>query len=130
MNFRRAQLEHFESAIQWMDAMVAQHTFEHWIAFAATDRYGLHPEKVASIEHVDAEEETIDSWLETRCVGNSIVVIFASDAVLETEVEFFLHNWRDMLCPSRDDALIVSQNTNWIMFYCHEDEFEFGQIGR
>ncbi|MBL8891322.1 MAG: hypothetical protein JNL67_15180 [Planctomycetaceae bacterium] len=128
MNFRRAELEHFGSAIHWMDDDPAKDTFEQWITFAANDRYGLHAEKVVSIEHADADEKAIDSWLETRCAGDAILVIFARDAVLRTDIRFFLHNWRDMLCPSRDDALIVSPNKNWIMFYCHEDEFEYGQI--
>lgn len=128
MNFRRSELEHFGEAIHWIDSVAAKGEYEHWITLSATERNGLNAEKVASIERADAEAENIDSWLKKRCTGNLILVIFGRDAVLETNIGFFLNNWRDMFCPSRDDALIVSETKSWIMFYCHEDEFEFGEI--
>jgi hypothetical protein len=37
----------------------------------------------------------------------------------------FVEQWRDIFLPSRDDAIIIDENHQWALFYCHEDEFEF-----
>jgi hypothetical protein len=40
---------------------------------------------------------------------------------------FFVRYWQDMLSPSRDDAVILPEDRGGVLFYCHEDEFEFGR---
>ena len=40
---------------------------------------------------------------------------------------FFVRNWQDLLMPSRDDAVILPEGRGVVLFYCHEDEFEFGE---
>jgi len=39
---------------------------------------------------------------------------------------FFAENWQDLLCPSRDDAVILPDLGTGVLFYCHENTFEFG----
>lgn len=90
----------------------------------------MNEKTVGHIERVDADvhSDSIESWLVNRCSGTDLRVIFEPDAVFDAPVKFLLANWRDIFCPSRDDALIVSLDQDWVMFYCHEDEFEFGRI--
>lgn len=129
MNIRRNQMAHFGGSIAWLDGVSAEAAYEQWIAYSSNDRYGLDDERVAAIEHADADDDhVIEKWLKERCEGNIVRVIFGRDAVFVASIDFFLKNWRDIFCPSRDDALIINEENKWIMFYCHEDEFEFGRI--
>ncbi len=130
MNFRRDQYEHFGDSITWLSPKSAVNAYESQIGHSSTDRYGLNHKSVTHIEQCNAagDSDLVDQWLSDRCTGTELRVIFGPDSVFDTSVEFMLANWRDVLCPSTDDALIVSLDHDWLMFYCHEDEFEFGRI--
>ncbi len=130
MNFRRDQYEHFGDSIRWLSPDNAANAYESQIGQSSTNRYGLNDASVTQIEQCDAagDSDLVDQWLADRCAGTELRIIFGLDSVFDTSVEFILTHWRDVLCPGRDDALILSLDHNWLVFYCHEDEFEFGRI--
>ena len=56
-----------------------------------------------------------------------VVVVFGRHQVCRRGGDFFVRNWQDLLSPSRDDAVILPEDRGVVLFYCHEDEFEFGR---
>jgi hypothetical protein len=58
---------------------------------------------------------------------NALVVVFGEKDCFECASGFFLEAWQDIFCPSRDDAIVYSEQSPFILFYCHEDEIEVGQ---
>jgi hypothetical protein len=54
-------------------------------------------------------------------------VVFDRHQVGRMGGDFFVRNWEDLLMPSRDDTVILPEDRGVVLFYCHEDEFEFGQ---
>jgi hypothetical protein len=68
-------------------------------------------------------------WLAERVGDGELLLVFAKDEVFRMPASLFLDHWQDMLCPSRDDAVILPVGRGWALFYCHEDEFEFARGG-
>lgn len=67
-------------------------------------------------------------WLRARVPGiQQVVVAFEEDDCFLCSSVFLVENWSDVFVPSRDDAMIYSNDTPLILFYCHENEFELGQ---
>lgn len=67
-------------------------------------------------------------WLRARMPGSQqVVVVFGKDESFVCSSVFLVENWSDVFVPSRDDAMIYSNDTPLILFYCHENEFELGQ---
>lgn len=56
-----------------------------------------------------------------------LVVVFGGDDSFRCSGNFFVENWSDIFVPSRDDAMVYSPESSFILFYCHENEFEVGQ---
>ncbi len=82
-------------------------------------------------ERLDAAEagEDTAAWLAQR-VGSGegrLLLVFGERDVCEVQASFFVGNWQDLFCPSRDDVVILPVRGGWAMFYFHEDEFEFGR---
>ena len=127
LNVRSAQFDHFGDATRWLPATQAKVEYELSLQYSSSTHYGLNSACVSDIERVDAYAEGVDDWLAARCSGVLIHIVFGCDSVVELSAQLFCDSWRDMLCPARDDAIIFSQDGEWLLFYCHEDEFEFGR---
>jgi hypothetical protein len=97
----------------------------------STSRYGLNKSRIRDIEQCDADNEEasgVDAWLAERCVGDTVRVVYEPHEVFDAATRFFVDNWRALFCPSRDDVIIQSLDQDWVLYYCHEDEFEFGRL--
>jgi hypothetical protein len=94
----------------------------------SNSHYGLEPTAVTGIERLDVDEAGSEaaSWLSRRIGGSTVLVAFDRHQVCRMDGTFFVGNWQDFLFPSRDDAVILLEGRGAVLFYCHEDEFEFG----
>ncbi len=54
-----------------------------------------------------------------------LIISWQRKLTLKTTKEIFLKYWTDFLYPSSDDVTIISEKTNWILFYRH---FEIANI--
>lgn len=55
----------------------------------------------------------LKSWNE------NVIVTWNRTTTLKTTKELFLKYWDDFCYPSSDDVTIISEETNWVMFYNH-----------
>lgn len=61
----------------------------------------------------------LNSWNE------NVIVTWNRTTTLKTTKEIFIKYWDDFCYPSSDDVTIISEETNWVMFYRH---FEVAKI--
>jgi len=127
MTYRKEELAEFSESLCWLPTSESQTAWESSQRSCSRTRYGLDETRFANIERCSAEGDAATDWLTERCVGKVIRVIYEEDAVFETMIEFFLRHWEDLFQPSRDDAIILSQDADWALLYCHEEEFEFAR---
>ncbi|AUC80733.1 hypothetical protein [Lacinutrix sp. Bg11-31] len=76
-----------------------------------------------SEEKIERFRTQIESILEPW--DESILINWHRNITLKTTKEIFLKYWTDFLYPSSDDVTIISEKTNWIIFYRH---FEVANI--
>lgn len=69
------------------------------------------------VEKIDSFRKTIDSILEPW--NENVIITWNRTTTLTTTKEIFLKYWDDFCYPSSDDVTIISEDTNWIMFYDH-----------
>lgn len=129
MNWRRDELAHFGDQITWLDQAEAVAAFDRSMRLTSKSHYGLDPAAVTDIERLDVDDPGPEAgaWLSLRIGVGTVLVVFDRHQVCRMDGTFFVTNWRDLLSPSRDDAVILPEGRAVVLFYCHEDEFEFGQ---
>ena len=129
MNWRRDELAHFGDQITWLDQADASATFDRAMLLTSKSHYGLDPAAVTDIERLDVDEPSpeANAWLSRRIGDGMVFVVFDRHQVCRMGGAFFVRYWQDMLSPSRDDAVILPEDRGGVLFYCHEDEFEFGR---
>lgn len=49
----------------------------------------------------------------------NVIITWNRTTTLKTSKELFLKYWDDFCYPSSDDVTIISEETNWVMFYNH-----------
>jgi hypothetical protein len=134
MNWRKKELSHFGNEIDWAFEAEAQNIYSEAIKYASKTHYGLNEEEISTIEKISVEEpsQEIQEWLIHRIGDKSrdLTIVFGRDEVCKVRKEFFVENWQDIFYPARDDVLILPEIGDWVLFYCHEDEFEFGRRKR
>ena len=131
MNRLKNELKQFKDEIIWLDNETASDTYAKVISCCSKKFYGLKPDKCANIEKIDLDNLTLEeanSWLELKLAksNDSLFIVYGKNEVFKVSTSFFLETWNDIFCPSRDDVLITTAVFNWILYYIHEDEFEYG----
>jgi hypothetical protein len=131
MSWRQKELEKYGHEVAWLAATDAAAAFASADSCSSKTRYGLNEATFSSVERLDVETEDAASreWLQRR-VGTDaqLLLVFGQADVCSVRAGFFLEHWRDLFCPSRDDVVILpTTDHQWVLFYCHEDEFEFGK---
>lgn len=129
-NPRIEELKHHSEDISWLDAVEASRAYELVGLYDSKSHYGLNAQTVGSVERLEFEEDvsTATDWLRSRISGaQELVVVFGGDDCFRCSGNFFVENWSDIFVPSRDDAMVYSPESSFILFYCHENEFEVGQ---
>jgi len=82
--------------------------------FTQTDWISANAESDEKIERFRKQLElTLEKWEE------EIIITWHRNITLKTTKKVFLKYWTDFLYPSSDDVTLISEKTNWVMFYNH-----------
>ena len=129
-HWRVQELNHHSADIVWLNAEGARRAY-HLVHLHDSKTYlGLDVNTVASIERLVFGNDVAiaTSWLRARVPGiQQVVVVFGEDDCFLCSSVFLVENWSDIFVPSRDDAMVYSNDTPLILFYCHENAYEVGQ---
>jgi hypothetical protein len=130
--WRQRELEPFAEHVRWLDQARALASYDYASKYSSDQRYGLNPGTVSGIErHAIDSRNVAVHWVRDRIPSSgSVRVVFGPEDVLVTETQFFLDHWPDLFGPGRDDVLILANDDDWVLFYCHEDELEYGHRAR
>ena len=83
-------------------------------SFSETKWFSANQESESNIErfrtHIDNHLKPFDE---------DLIISWNRKTVLKTSKQIFLKFWTDFLYPSSDDVTIISEKTNWILFYRH-----------
>lgn len=122
--------EYIDSDVQarWLDAEHAKNAYDFALRFSDKGCYGLCSVTVDDIEHLDiASYSVADAWLKDRLpVEGTVQIVYGDDEVCVLSAEAFVANWKEIFVPARDDAVILHNLSAAVLFYCHEEELEFG----
>ena len=129
-HWRVQELNHHSADIVWLNAEGAGRAY-HLVHLHDSKTYlGLDVNTVASLERLAFGNDVAiaTSWLRARVPGiQQVVVVFGEDDCFVCSSVFLVENWSDIFVPSRDDAMVYSNDTPLILFYCHENAYEVGQ---
>ena len=129
-HWRVQELNHHSADIVWLNAEGARRAYHLVHLHDSKTHLGLDVNTVASIERLVFGNDVAiaTSWLRARVPGiQQVVVVFGEDDCFVCSSVFLVENWSDIFVPSRDDAIVYSNDTPLILFYCHENAYEVGQ---
>mgnify|MGYP000850322477 FL=1 len=128
-HWRVQELNHHSADIVWLNAEGARRAYHLVGLHDSKTHLGLDVNTVDSIERLafGADVVSATSWLRARVPGiQQVVVVFGEDDCFVCSSVYLVENWSDIFVPSRDDAMVYSNDT-LILFYCHENAYEVGQ---
>jgi hypothetical protein len=127
MNWRKEELSALDPQIVDLQETEARVASRRAYGYMSKTRYGLDETKFAGIDRLDVDDPPPGTklWLAERISSEHLLLNFDRDEVFRVPTELFLERWQDMFCPSRDDVVILPVVGTWVLYYCHEDEFEF-----
>jgi hypothetical protein len=130
VGWRGSELAVFGPDVVPLDRADAAAAYNLAMKLCSQSRYGLDDAMFLAIERLDVDESGpyAQQWLAERIMPGELLLVFGRDEVFRVPSGLFLSGWQDMFCPSRDDVVIVPACGGWVLFYCHEDEFEFAWI--
>ncbi|MFZ6801353.1 hypothetical protein [Undibacterium sp. Di24W] len=128
MNYRISEIEELNLDARWLSKEHAKNTYEYALQFSSSNRYGLSEATVNEIERLEIESYSVaENWVISHLESTGKVhIVFGEEEVIVLPTDQFLLNWHRIFVPSRDDAVILHSESKGIMFYCHEQEIEFG----
>jgi len=128
MNYRISEIEKLNLDVRWLSKEHAKNTYEYSIQFSSSTRYGLNEATVNEIKKLEIKSYSVaENWVISHLQSTGKVhVVFSEEEVFVLPTNQFLSNWHRMFLPSRDDAVILHSESKSILFYCHEEEIEFG----
>lgn len=131
MEWRNAEMAAFGDEVVRLDRAEALTVSRRAFNCCSKTRYGLDESVFKSIDRLDVNDHEPEArqWLVERIGTGDLFLVFAKNVVFRLPASLFLDQWRDMFCPSRDDVVILPAAGGWVLFYCHEDEFEFARGG-
>jgi hypothetical protein len=131
VGWRHSEITAFGPEVVSLADAEALIVFQRGSDCSSRSRYGLNEAAFPQTERLDVNESgpAAGQWLAERVGDEELFLVFAKDEVFRVPAALFLEHWQDMLCPSRDDAIILPVGGGWAMFYYHHDEFEFARGG-
>ena len=129
-HWRVQELNHHSADIVWLDAEGARRAYHLVGLHDSKTHLGLDVNTVGSIERLEFGNDVAiaTSWLRARVPGTQqVVVVFGEDDCFVCSSVYLVENWSDIFVPSRDDAMVYSNDTPLILFYCHGNAYEAGQ---
>lgn len=129
MNLRQSEYSENRLSAHWLDKARAKNAYDYALQFSAKTHYGLSSTTVSQIEHLDIESYSVaDAWLKDRISAEGTVqIVYGDDDVCVLPANEFLAKWQDIFVPARDDAVVLHNLSPDVLFYCHEEELEYGQ---
>jgi hypothetical protein len=130
MSWRRNELSRVVDPVAWLPREESAFCYIRASTAISDKHLGLDEERWLVLERwrvEDFSEEEGQTKLKAVIPDEEFLVVFDEEHVFRISRSTFLAHWRDMFLPSRDDALMISPSGAWCLFYCHEDEFEFGR---
>lgn len=84
-----------------------------------------------SVETVNTsivENSEIQQWLLSRSPGlnQTVIVSWNSDLAVSVKWSIFCEYWDDFCYPSSDDVAIFPLSEKWMVFFSHNEYFDFG----
>jgi hypothetical protein len=130
MDIRNQEFQELGMPVRWLDADKAARAYEYALSFSSSKRYGLNEETVSAIERLEISSYAVaNQWVKARLPATGTVHIVYSEAqVCLLDSSEFLARWQDIFVPRRDDALVFHNLEPCVLFYCHEEELEFGWL--
>ena len=93
---------------------------------------GLLDTKFIDIDRIEtsSDEETVNRWLGEKSDDNTQEIIVSWDKQLAVMIDWgtFRKYWDDFCYPASDDVAIFPTSAAWILFYFHDEYFEFGSL--
>lgn len=128
MKYRISEIEQLNLDVRWLSKEHARNTYQYALQFSSDTKYGLNESTVNRIERLQIESYSVaENWVASRIESSGKVhVVFGKEDVFVLPTSQFLFNWHRMFMPSRDDAIILHSESKGLLFYCHEEEIEFG----
>ncbi len=113
---------------RWLEAEKAAHAYEYASRYVSPVRYGLSEVSVRDIEsHMVSSEAVAMSWVNDRLPATGTVqIVYGRDEVCIVDAEALRKNWLNIFVPGRDDAVVLHNLSEAILFICHERKLEFG----
>ena len=103
----------------------------HQWAMKHSDDYALssaHLRDLASMPAADSD--AVKQWLFQLVPASesSVVVTWDDATAVLTNWQFFGSNWNDFCYPASDDVFVFPLNQAWLLYYMHDEHFEFGRV--
>lgn len=129
MNYRQREYEALGLDARWLEHERASNAYAFALKYSHPRRYGLNEGTVANIElHVIGSNTVAENWLKERLSAEGTVQVVYGDAeVCVLSAASFLRSWQSIFVPGRDDAVILHNVVDTVVFYCHEGELELGR---
>ena len=129
MNYPRRQFDELNIEVRWLDIERAAHTYSYALGFSSSTKYGLKVDTVCDIEALLIHSYSVaDNWIKDRLGrAGTVHIVYGGDDVCVISAQDFLNNWRNIFVPSRDDVVVLHNLSESVLFYCHEEELEFGR---
>jgi len=87
-------------------------------------------EEIKSIKADTTDSSAIQNRLKNKVFDESllIVVSWTEDLAVRTTWSTFCDYWDDFCYPASDDVSISPIDLSWLLFYHHEEYFDFGKV--
>lgn len=82
--------------------------------YLETDWFSANSENEDKVERF---RNQVENYL--KPFNEDIIISWERKLTLKTTKKIFIKYWTDFLYPSSDDVTIISEKTNWILFYNH-----------
>ena len=82
--------------------------------YLETDWFSANSENEDKIERF---RNQVENYL--KPFDEDVIISWERKLTLKTTKKIFIKYWTDFLYPSSDDVTIISERTNWILFYNH-----------
>jgi hypothetical protein len=128
MSYRVAQIESLGLGARWLSPERSKNAYVFALPYTHSKRYGLNEDTVEDIQRLEISDHGYAKrWLSDRLLAEGTVqVVFGDDEVFVVDAAKFIEHWHQIFVPSRDDAVILHNLNNQVLFYCHKEELEFG----
>ena len=126
--YLRREFEEAGVGARWLEAEKAAHAYEYASQYVSPVRYGLREGSVRDIEsHTVASEAVAKSWVNERLPATGTVqIVYGRDEVCVVDAQALRENWLNIFVPGRDDAIVLHNLSDALLFVCHESKLEFG----